>query len=71
MWSELLANTYNLTLLSFAIGGATVNTVPGYPTSADEVATYHKLMAVKRDLNQPSAAFIELGSAGVGRVWGV
>ena len=66
VWSEILAADNGLALTSFAVGGATMNLLPGAPTvdAGYELTVYD---SVKPVITQPAAAVIQLGSNGEGR----
>ena len=66
VWSEILAADNGLTLTSFAVGGATMNTLPGPPTvdAGYELTAFDSVNPV---ITQPAAAVIQLGSNGEGR----
>ena len=66
VWSEILAADNGLTLTSFAVGGATMNTLPGTPTvdAGYELTVFDSVNPV---ITQPAAAVVQLGSNGEGR----
>ncbi|GAX76984.1 hypothetical protein CEUSTIGMA_g4431.t1 [Chlamydomonas eustigma] len=64
VWSQYLGEKYGMDVLSFAVGGATVNNFSiGVPVTIDtELAEYQHFLASNPPLQEPSVAVVFIGS---------